>query len=339
MIDLIVVFSEPQAWVELATLTFLEMVLGIDNLVFIAITTDRLPENRKSLGRKLGLCGALVMRVLLLCCVSWLMSLENPLVTIPFLSGEMGLVTAKELIMIAGGIYLIYKGIGELVSKVNLHDEEAEMTGDPFKSKRIGLLQAIALIMMMDIIFSLDSVITATGMVNDLPIMIIAVMLAVAIMIIFADLISNFINRYSGIKILALSFIVMVGVVLVCEGLSVHLDKAAVYFAMGFALIVQIVEIRWSFRGALVSMGILTVICIALNILMPDAIYPGMWVSGILLSAVILVLLRKYETNLDKMHETHRIAGRADLERETKTTGDADAAKASTEEAGAKIGA
>ncbi len=303
MVDLISVFSDPQAWVELATLTFLEMVLGIDNLVFLVITTDRLPKNRQRLGRRLGLCGALLMRILLLCSVSWLMSLENPLFSIPFLPGEMGEITARELIMLAGGIYLVYKGAIELISKIRLHDED-ESSLEGGNRRQIGLFRGVCLIMVMDVVFSLDSVITATGLVNDLPIMILAVMVAVAIMIIFADVISNFINKHSGIKILALTFIVMVGVLLVCESLSVHLDKTTVYYAMAFALVVQVVEINWGKRGIVVSMVALTIVSIVLNVAMPMVFGPSMCILGLVVSGLVVWLLSMYTRNLEKMRKS-----------------------------------
>lgn len=297
MLDILAVFSTPQAWVELLTLTFLELVLGIDNLVFIAITSDKLPDNKKSLGRRLGLIGALCMRIALLCMVSWLASLHVTLFTIPLLEGDMAAVTARDVIMLAGGIYLIYKGIAELKAKVTLADEDpADPEGK--NAKRIGLVHAVALIMVMDIIFSLDSVITAVGMVNDLPIMIAAVMVAVLIMIIFADPIANFINEHSGVKILALCFIVIIGVVLTCEGLDVHIYKIAVYYAMGFALIVQIVEIRFGLRGAWATMGVLLALSIALSLLVPETIHLSMGFIGVVASGVIIGFLQLYERNL-----------------------------------------
>ena len=300
MIDALAIFSTPQAWVELATLTFLELVLGIDNLVFIAITTDRLPNRRKSLGRRLGLLGALCMRVLLLCMISWLASLHTTLFTVGFLSGDMAQITARDVIMLVGGIYLVYKGIRELVSKLGLEEErEAEAGGE---IHHIGLVHAIALIMMMDIIFSLDSVITAVGMVNDLPIMIGAVMIAVAVMIIFANAISEFINRNAGVKILALAFIVIIGVVLCCEGLDIHLYKIAIYYAMGFALIVQIIEIKWKLKGAITSIVVLLALSVGLALTFPWVIHLYMGVLGAAASIAIICLLKLYEHNLDKLH-------------------------------------
>lgn len=321
MIDFLSVFSTPQAWVELATLIFLEMVLGIDNLVFIAITTDRLPDNKKHIGRRLGLLGALCMRILLLCCVSWLASLHNALFTIPFLSGDMAEVTARDLIMLAGGIYLIYKGISELVGKLTLKEDEVAITGDTSKVKFIGLAHAVGLIMVMDVIFSLDSVITAVGMVNDLPIMIAAVMIAVLVMIIFADPISDFINDHSGVKILALSFIAFIGFVLFCEGLDIELDKTAVYYAMAFALIVQIVEIKWRRKGVIASAALLFAISMVLAFAIPGVIKPYMGIFGLLASFIIVYLQYIYEKNYEKLAKEHALKHQAEVDVELAAEG------------------
>ena len=293
------VFATPQGWVELATLTFLELVLGIDNLVFIAITTDRLPDRRKSLGRRLGLLGALCMRIILLCMISWLASLHTTLVVVPFLEGAMAQITARDIIMLAGGIYLVYKGLRELIGKLALEEERASEAGG--ERRHIGLVHAVALIMVMDVIFSLDSVITAVGMVNDLPIMIAAVMIAVAVMIIFANAISEFINRNAGVKILALVFIVIIGVVLCCEGLDLDLHKIAIYYAMGFALIVQIIEIKWRLKGAITSIIVLTFLSVGLAFTFPDVIDLYMGALGVGTSIVIIALLKLYERNLAKL--------------------------------------
>ncbi|MGI6220375.1 MAG: TerC family protein [Coriobacteriales bacterium] len=308
MLDALAIFSTPQAWVELATLTFLELVLGIDNLVFIAITTDRLPDHRKSLGRRAGLVGALCMRIVLLCMISWLASLHTPLLTLEFLEGDMAQITARDIIMLAGGIYLVYKGIRELVGKIGLEEERHAESGG--EMRHIGLVHAVALIMVMDIIFSLDSVITAVGMVNDLPIMIAAVMIAVAIMIIFANPISEFINRNSGVKILALCFIVIIGVVLFCEGIDVHLHKIAVYYAMGFALIVQIFEIRWKLKGAFITTAVLLVLSLGLSFVFPGTIHIYMGVLGAVASMAIIGLQQLYLRNLSRLktegaHKSH----------------------------------
>ena len=249
-------------WVTLVTLIFLELVLGIDNLVFIAITTDRLPPEKQHIGRRIGLVAALIMRVILLCFAAWLTHLTNTLFTLPFdLPGIDPAINTRDLILLVGGVYLVYKGIAELVEKVS-HRAIAEKhgvdeQGKPVSSRRITLLQAIGTIMVMDMIFSLDSVITAVGLSGELIIMIIAVMLAVGIMIVFADPIANFINANPEMKILALTFIVAVGVKLVVESFDVHLaiegtDANAIdlmlYFAMLFSLIITVLQMVYNNR-------------------------------------------------------------------------------------------
>ena len=297
MFSFLAVFSTAQGWIELGTLIFLEMVLGIDNLVFIAITTDRLPESKRHIGRRFGLLAALCMRIMLLCMISWLASLHTTLFTIPFLSGEMAQITARDIIMLAGGLYLIYKGISELISKIRIESEDVDVRGEGKERKHINLAHAIALIAVMDIIFSLDSVITAVGMVNELPIMIAAVIIAVMVMIIFADPISEFINKHSGIKILALSFIAFIGVVLTCEGLNVELSTPAVYFSMGFALIVQIIEIKWDKKGAFITIAALFAATLGISFLVKPITW-WMPIVGAVASFVIIGLLALYDKNL-----------------------------------------
>ncbi|MDR2108877.1 MAG: TerC family protein [Coriobacteriales bacterium] len=254
------VFANPQTWVQLLTLIFLEMVLGIDNLVFIAITTDRLPDDRKVLGRRFGLIAALVMRIVLLCFASWIISLHLTLFTLPFtIPGTDPHISGRDLILLVGGAYLIVKGIQELVEKISA--AEVEACGDPAAQKlhQIGLVQAIGTIAMMDIIFSLDSVITAVGMVDVLLVMILAVMIAVIVMIVFANPISEFINRNHEVKILALAFIVAVGFKLVAEslGIELHIEGTEIealdiilYFAMFFALILAALQMVYHHNAA-----------------------------------------------------------------------------------------
>ena len=208
------VFLTVDGWITLLTLTFLEIVLGVDNLVFIAITSNRLAPEKQHIGRRLGLFGAMCMRICLLCLITAIMQLTKPLFTIPMIrtGGAPLAISTRDLILICGGAYLIFKGATELRDKLALTEERAQLDPRSHGLERIGLVQAVVTIMIMDIIFSLDSVITAVGMVNDLPIMIAAVMVAVLIMIIFADPIANFINEHSGVKILALCFIVIIGV-------------------------------------------------------------------------------------------------------------------------------
>ncbi len=241
---LLEIFTTTQGWIELLTLIFLELVLGIDNLVFIAITTDRLPKNKQHIGRRLGLSAAMVMRCILLCCIVWLMSFNKVLFTLPFgfVDGTTP-VNIRDLIFLLGGIYLMYKGITEMKEAVSAPEYNDD--GEVIEKKNIGLPHAVALIMVMDIVFSLDSVITAAGLSGHILIMCVAVIFAVLIMIIFADQIAGFINNNPEIKIVALAFIFLVGVMLFMEGL--YIEEIAgmplntiLYCMMAFGLVVSL---------------------------------------------------------------------------------------------------
>ena len=251
------IFATPEAWISLITLLFLEIVLGVDNLVFIAITTDRLPPEKQHIGRKLGLLGALVMRVIFLSFASFLVHMTEPLFTIPgvYLAGrELGF-SVRDLVLLFGGLYLIYKGIVEVREVLNL-TEEKEGQGDTTESRRsLTLPQAVGTIMVMDLVFSIDSVITAVGLAEHLIIMIIAVMVAIILMMVFIDTISDFINAHTEMKILALVFIVAIGVLLVLDSLHInsgievldmHGEKLMVYFAMVFAIVLEVIQMRYT---------------------------------------------------------------------------------------------
>lgn len=249
------IFTTPEAWISLITLLFLEIVLGVDNLVFIAITTDRLPAEKQHLGRKIGLLGALFMRILFLCFASFLVHMTTPLFTIPFIEihGEPMGFSMRDLVLLAGGIYLIYKGIDEIRSVLNLTEEKEQHEPEVHRSA-ITLPQAVITIMIMDLVFSIDSVITAVGLAQHLIIMILAVIIAVVLMMVFIDAISNFINQHTEIKILALVFIVMIGILLTLDGLGInsgieildmHLEKLMVYFAMVFSIILELIQMKY----------------------------------------------------------------------------------------------
>jgi predicted tellurium resistance membrane protein TerC len=252
-------FLTAGGWLSLLTLIFLELVLGIDNLVFIAITTDRLPEDKKHLGRRFGLIAALIMRVLLLSLGFLVIHLTVTLFTLPFtIPGVDPAINAKDLILLLGGAYLVYKGIVEIREKLSVREIEREH-GHP-DAQHTGLItlpRAIGTIALMDMIFSLDSVITALGMSGEILIMVIAVMLAVLVMIIFADPISEFINANPEMKILALAFIVAVGVKLVLEALGIEIHVAGtetevmdlmLYFAMFFSLVITFIQMVYNNR-------------------------------------------------------------------------------------------
>ena len=248
------IFASPEAWISLVTLIFLEIVLGVDNIVFISITSARLPEDKQHIGRKLGLAGALAMRCLFLCFASWLVHMTTPLFTLdlgPFSHGF----SVRDIVLLAGGAYLAYKGIDELRGMLALTEVKAATSEEHRARHLIGLPQAVGTIMVMDIVFSIDSVITAVGLSDHLVIMVLAVLIAVVMMMVFIDPISDFINKHAEMKVLALVFIVVIGALLVVEsfGLDTHiellgipLEKLMVYFAMVFAVVLELVQMRYS---------------------------------------------------------------------------------------------
>lgn len=228
--------------IALVTLALLEIVLGIDNLVFIAILTGRLPREQQKSARQLGLLAALGTRMLLLLSLSWIARLTTPLFELGLIhvDGEPLQVTGRTLILAAGGLFLIYKAVSEIYHKVELHDE-----GVRDSTVKASFGAVIVNIALMDIIFSLDSVITAVGMANELVVMVAAIIVAMGVMIAFADSVSNFINKYASLKILALSFLLMIGTLLTAEALEFEIPKGFVYFSMFFSLGVQLIQIRY----------------------------------------------------------------------------------------------
>ncbi len=231
MIELL---SNPDAWIALFTLTLLEIVLGIDNIVFIAILASRLPVEKQGLAYRLGLLGAMFTRIALLLTINWVMQLTQPLFEVlghPF--------SGRDLILLGGGLFLIAKSAQEIYDKVEGEHQE------DIKGWFNGLPGIIAQIMVLDIIFSLDSVITAVGMAEDIEVMVTAVIIAIGVMLIFAKQIGNFVNKYPSMKILALSFLLLIGVLLTAEGLGQHVNKGYIYFAMAFALMVELINIRF----------------------------------------------------------------------------------------------
>ena len=248
------VFATPDAWIALVTLIFLEIVLGVDNIVFISITTNRLPKNQQHIGRILGLAGAFVSRALFLSVASWLTHMTDPLFTIDLGFWGHGF-SVRDIILFAGGAYLIYKGIAELRDVLALTEEkEAEETPEGEQPKgSLTLVGAVLTIMVMDVVFSIDSVITAVGLVDYLIIMVIAVMLAIILMMVFIDAISEFINTHVEMKILALVFISVIGVLLFVDSLGInsgievmnmHMEKLMVYFAMVFSVVLECIQMK-----------------------------------------------------------------------------------------------
>ncbi len=227
--------NSPEAWIALLTLTVMEIVLGIDNIVFISILVDKLPEAQRAKARFLGLAFAMVTRILLLLCITWVMQLKEPLFTITAHA-----ISGKDLILILGGLFLLWKSTTELHQKVEGH-AEAEHDAGRAKAALGAILVQIAV---LDIVFSLDSVITAVGMVDHITIMIVAVMIAVGFMMVFAGSVSSFISRHPTVKVLALSFLLLIGTTLVAEGFHVHFQKGFVYFAMAFSVFTEMLNIR-----------------------------------------------------------------------------------------------
>jgi predicted tellurium resistance membrane protein TerC len=225
--------SDPNAWVSLVTLTFLEVVLGIDNVIFISILAGKLPPAQQAHARTIGLGLALITRILLLLSIKWLMELTKPLGTI-FSHAFSG----RDLILFAGGLFLIAKSTHEIHVKL-----EAAGTG-PIAEARGGFLGTVIQIALLDIVFSLDSVITAVAMAKELAVMIAAVTIAVLVMLLAAGTISRFVDRHPTIKMLALAFLILIGVVLVADGVGQHIERGYIYFAMAFSTIVEMLNIR-----------------------------------------------------------------------------------------------
>ncbi len=227
--------SSPEAWIALATLTVMEIVLGIDNIVFISILVDKLPVAERPRARFLGLAFAMVTRIMLLLSITWVMQLKEPLFSVMSHA-----ISGKDLILILGGLFLLWKSTKELHHKVEGHEDDSP----DVKKGRAKLGVILVQIAILDIVFSLDSVITAVGMVDHVLVMIIAVMVAVGFMMIFAGAVSDFISRHPTVKVLALSFLLLIGTTLMAEGFHFHFEKGFVYFAMAFSIFVEMLNIR-----------------------------------------------------------------------------------------------
>ncbi|MGG7048915.1 MULTISPECIES: TerC family protein [unclassified Campylobacter] len=225
--------SSPEAWLSLVTLTALEIVLGIDNIIFIAILVAKLPEHQRDKGRILGLGFAMATRVLLLLSLFWIMKLTTPLFSVFGFE-----ITGRDLVLILGGLFLIAKSTTEIHSSVS-GEEREHKDGKTYANFAMVITQ----IAILDIVFSLDSVITAVGMADHIEIMILAVIIAVGVMMVASKSISHFVDNNPTIKILALAFLILIGFSLVGEGLGLHVPKGYIYFAMAFSLIVEIINI------------------------------------------------------------------------------------------------
>jgi predicted tellurium resistance membrane protein TerC len=224
--------------IALLTLILLEVVLGIDNIIFISIVTARLPAHQQKKGRQVGLLLAMVMRLLLLTIISFILKLEGDLFTV-FSIG----ISGKDLILIAGGLFLLYKSASEIHEKM-----EGEPSNSSQNTKTTSFANAIGQILILDLVFSIDSIITAVGMVKELWVMYTAVVVSVGIMLLASEPISKFVNNHPSFKMLALSFLLLIGVSLIGEGLSFHIPKGYIYFSMAFALLVDVFQMKMSKR-------------------------------------------------------------------------------------------
>jgi len=223
--------SDPQLWISLLTLAALEIVLGIDNLVFLTILSDRLPEAQRPQARKLGLAFALLTRLALLASLSWIVGLVDPVFT---LMGHA--VSWRDIILIGGGLFLLAKATHEIHGSLEGEEDDAHGTG---KAVAAGFVSTIIQIGILDIVFSLDSVITAVGMVDHLGVMVAAVIIAVIVMLVASGPLSAFVSAHPTVKMLALSFLLLVGMALIADGLGFHIPKGYLYFAMGFSVLVE----------------------------------------------------------------------------------------------------
>ncbi|AKA45939.1 TPA: TerC family protein [Haemophilus influenzae] len=226
--------TDPEAWISLATLAALEIVLGVDNIIFISILVGRLPERQRQSGRIIGLGLAMLTRILLLMSLAWMMKLTAPLFTL--FNQE---ISGRDLILLIGGLFLIIKSFREIKEAIN--HQEHHNSESKNKVSYLGVLIQVAV---LDIVFSLDSVITAVGMASHLPVMILAIIIAVGVMMFAAKPIGDFVDTHPTLKILALAFLVLVGISLIAESLDIHIPKGYIYFAMGFSVVVEMINIR-----------------------------------------------------------------------------------------------
>ncbi|MBI2952194.1 TerC family protein [bacterium] len=231
--------TNPETWIALVTLTVLEVVLGIDNVIFLSILVDRLPEQQQKRARRIGLALAMLMRVALLLSLAWIIRLTAPLFEVV---GQE--ISGRDLILILGGLFLLGKSTYEIHEKLEGEEGRASARIPP------SFVGVIVQIILLDVIFSLDSVITAVGMANEVGVMIAAVVIAVGIMMISAGAIGDFVNRHPTVKVLALSFLLLIGASLIAEGFDRHIPKGYIYFAMAFSVFVEMVNLRVRHRGA-----------------------------------------------------------------------------------------
>ena len=235
--------TQPETWIAFLTLVALELVLGVDNVIFISILAGKLPQEQQVSARRTGIMLAVVTRILLLLSLSWIIGLTEPLFTVAGFE-----ISGRDLVLLAGGLFLIWKSVHEIHQK--LEGEEGQSSA----KVRAAFWSVIIQIMLLDIVFSLDSVITAVGMVDEIAIMIAAVVIAAAVMVFSATPLSNFVERHPTVKMLALSFLLLIGFTLIVEGLNQHIPKGYIYFAMGFSVLVEMLNLRIRGKGQPVNL-------------------------------------------------------------------------------------
>ncbi len=241
--------SQPEAWLSLFTLTVLEIVLGIDNIIFLAILVARLPSGQRARARKIGMMLALGMRLGLLLSLSALMKFTKPLFVV-----LQKPISGRDLVLLIGGVFLVVKSTQEIYENLEGDDEAEEMEHSPQTVRGANFVSTLVQITLLDIVFSLDSVITAVGMARDVRIMSTAVIIAVLVMLFFAGAVGDFVNDHPSMKILALSFLILIGVLLIADGMGQHVSKGYVYFAMGFAVMVELLNLRFRKRKGAVKL-------------------------------------------------------------------------------------
>lgn len=234
------IFLTAEAWLALLTLTFFEVVLGIDNIIFISIVSNRLPREIRARTRNIGLLLAMVVRIMLLLAITWVMKFQEPLLTVPGWISDDGSISGRDLILIFGGMFLIAKSTREINHEMEGEEETLGSTG----TKKVNVRGVIAQIVLLDIIFSFDSILTAVGLTPYIIIMIIAVIASIGIMIIFSGKISDFIHKHPSMEVLALGFLILIGFMIFLEGLGKDIPKGYIYFAVVFSMLIEMVNIR-----------------------------------------------------------------------------------------------
>ena len=235
--------TDVNMWLSLITLTFLEIVLGIDNIIFVSIVANKLPQELRGKARRYGLLLAMSFRIILLLFIGFILSLNKPIFTLPSIFGNEPLgISVKDLILISGGLFLLYKTTSEIHEKLEANNSKNE-TGDN-GSKNVSMSSAILEICLVNIIFSFDSILTAMGMTTQIAVMMVAVVLSILIMIKFSAPVSHFINKHPTIQMLALAFLILIGVILIAEGFHQHVSKGYIYFAIAFSLGVEVLNLK-----------------------------------------------------------------------------------------------